>query len=52
MTTVRSRAGAIAFGLIGYLFLVEIVSGILQGCYMPLISDLVKYLHIRDADFN
>ncbi|MBC7402517.1 MAG: MFS transporter [Microbacteriaceae bacterium] len=52
MTTVRSRAGAITFGLIGYLFLVEIVSGILQGYYVPLISDLVKYLHIRDADFN
>ena len=40
------------FGLIGFLFLVEIVSGILQGYYVPLISDLVKYLHIRDADFN
>ena len=52
MTTVRSRAGAITFGLIGYLFLVEIVSGVLQGYYVPLISDLVKYLHIRDADFN
>ncbi len=52
MTSVRSRAGAITFGLIGYLFLVEIVSGILQGYYVPLISDLVEYLHIRDADFN
>ena len=52
MQTVRTRAGAITFGLIGYLFLVEIVSGILQGYYVPLISDLVKYLHIRDADFN
>lgn len=52
MTTVRTKAGAITFGLIGFLFLVEIVSGILQGYYVPLISDLVKYLHIRDADFN
>jgi MFS family permease len=52
MTTVRTKAGAITFGLIGYLFLVEIVSGILQGYYVPLISDLVKYLHVRDADFN
>jgi MFS family permease len=52
MTTVRTKAGAITFSLIGYLFLVEIVSGILQGYYVPLISDLVKYLHIRDADFN
>ncbi|MET4781714.1 MFS transporter [Glaciihabitans sp. UYNi722] len=52
MTTLRGKAGAITFGLIGYLFLVEIVSGILQGYYVPLISDLVKYLHIKDADFN
>ena len=52
MTTVRTKAGTITLGLIGYLFLVEIVSGILQGYYVPLISDLVKYLHIRDADFN
>jgi MFS family permease len=52
VTSLRSRSGAITFGLIGYLFLVEIVSGILQGYYVPLISDLVRYLHIRDADFN
>lgn len=39
-------------GLIGYLFLVEIVSGILQGFYIPLIPDLVDHLGIRDADFN
>ena len=52
MTLLRGKSGAITFGLIGYLVLVEIVSGILQGYYVPLISDLVKYLHIRDADFN
>ena len=58
MTTARGtrarapRAANVTFGLIGFLFLVEIVSGILQGYYVPLISDLVKYLHIRDADFN
>ncbi|SKA86734.1 Major Facilitator Superfamily protein [Agreia bicolorata] len=38
--------------LIGYLFLVEITSGILQGYYIPLIPDLVKHLGIVDADFN
>ncbi|MES2093887.1 MAG: MFS transporter [Actinomycetota bacterium] len=52
MTIVRRKSGAITVGLVGYLFLVEIVSGILQGFYVPLISDLVKYLNIRDADFN
>jgi MFS family permease len=42
----------VSAGLIGYLFLVEIVSGILQGYYVPLIPDLVEHLGIRDADFN
>ena len=51
-SALRGRAGAITFGLVGYLFLVEIVSGILQGYYVPLISDLVGYLGITDADFN
>ncbi len=48
----RGKSGAITLGLVGYLFLVEIVSGILQGYYIPLIPDLVKHLGIRDADFN
>jgi MFS family permease len=52
MTILRGKSGAITFGLIGYLFLVEIVSGILQGFYIPLIPDLVEHLGIRDADFN
>ncbi|MFM9876789.1 MAG: MFS transporter [Rhodoglobus sp.] len=52
MSLVREKAGAITFGLVGYLFLVELVSGILQGFYVPLIPDLVEHLGIRDADFN
>ncbi|MCU1412715.1 MAG: transporter [Microbacteriaceae bacterium] len=52
MESTKARAGSITFGLIGFLFLVELVSGILQGYYVPLISDLVKYLHIKDADYN
>ncbi|MEP6481691.1 MAG: MFS transporter, partial [Rhodoglobus sp.] len=51
-STPLAKAGGVTFGLIGFLFLVEITSGILQGYYVPLISDLVKYLHIKDADFN
>jgi MFS family permease len=38
--------------LIGFLALVEVTSGILQGFYVPLIPDLVEHLGIRDADFN
>ena len=52
MTFLRGKSGAVTAGLIGFLFFVEFVSGILQGFYVPLIPDLVDYLGIRDADFN
>src|SRR5690554_1920587 len=49
----RGKAGAVTAALIGYLFFVEIVSGILQGYYVPLIPDLVNHLDLdNDADFN
>lgn len=49
--TTRSFA-QITFALVGFLFLLELTSGIIQGYYIPLVSDLVVYLDIRDADFN
>ena len=52
MSTTTQRAVGVTFGLVGWLFLVELVSGILQGFYVPLIPDLVEHLHIKDADFN
>jgi MFS family permease len=52
MSLVRGKAAGVTFGLIGFLVVVELVSGVLQGYYVPLISDLVKYLGIKDADFN
>lgn len=52
MAFLRGKSGAVTAGLIGFLFFVEFVSGILQGFYVPLIPDLVEYLGIRDADFN
>ncbi|MHA6695683.1 MFS transporter [Homoserinimonas sp. A520] len=49
----RGKAGAVTAALIGYLFFVEIVSGMLQGYYVPLIPDLVNHLDLdNDADFN
>lgn len=51
-SALQGKAGAITLSLVGYLFFVEFVSGMLQGYYVPLISDLVEYLGIRDADFN
>ena len=42
----------ITFALVGFLFLLELTSGILQGYYIPLISDLVVHIGVTDADFN
>lgn len=49
----RGKTGAVTAALIGYLFFVEIVSGFLQGYYVPLIPDLITHLQLEnDADFN
>ncbi|SDZ08081.1 MFS transporter [Herbiconiux ginsengi] len=48
----RTGAIGVTASLIGFLFLVEITSGIIQGYYVPLIPDLVQHLGIHDADFN
>ena len=50
-TSSRTSLGVSA-SLIGWLFCVELTSGILQGYYVPLISDIVKHLGIHDADYN
>jgi MFS family permease len=38
--------------IVGWLFCLEIVSGVIQGYYVPLIPTLVDHLHITDAEFN
>jgi MFS family permease len=48
----KTRPGSITFGLIGFLFLLELTSGILQGYYIPLIPTLIKHLHIETASYN
>jgi hypothetical protein len=50
--TRSTKSSAVTFGLIGCLFLVEIVSGVPQWYFLPLISDLVEWLCVRDADHN
>ncbi|MGJ8491194.1 hypothetical protein ACSFB2_13290, partial [Glaesserella parasuis] len=49
---VRGSALGVTAGLIGWFVLVELVSGILQGYYVPLLPDIVVHLGIRDADVN
>jgi MFS family permease len=46
------RRGAITFGLVGFLFLLELVSGILQGYYLPLIPTIIRHLGIETASYN
>jgi MFS family permease len=38
--------------IVGFLVCVEIASGILQGYYTPIFSDIADHLSIRDADVN
>ena len=38
--------------VVGFLVCVEIASGILQGYYTPIFSDIADHLSIRDADVN
>jgi MFS family permease len=49
----HARTGlGVTAGLIGWFIVVELVSGILQGYYVPLLPDIVDALGIRDADVN
>jgi MFS family permease len=50
--TDRRSLGAITLSLVGFLFLVELSSGILQGYYLPLIHEIAEHLGIADADYN
>jgi MFS family permease len=38
--------------VVGFLVGVEVASGILQGYYTPIFSDIARHLHIRDAEVN
>ena len=53
--TQPTRPPAPAQGLlaiVGFLVCVEIASGVLQGYYTPIYSDIADHLDIRDADVN
>ncbi|MET0590513.1 MAG: MFS transporter [Naasia sp.] len=53
MTSTRTaRTGAVTLGLVGWLFAVEIASGLLQGFYIPIASPIARDLGIDDAQFN
>jgi MFS family permease len=50
-TALDSRAKGL-FAVVGFLVCVELASGILQGYYTPIFSDIADHLDIADADVN
>ena len=46
------RSAPTATAIVGFLVLVELTSGILQGYYTPLLTDIARFLDIHDADVN
>ncbi len=38
--------------VVAFLCLVELTSGILQGYYTPILTDIARHLGIHDADVN
>lgn len=45
-------AGAGLVSVVGFLAFVELTSGILQGWYVPMFTDIARHLGINDADVN
>jgi MFS family permease len=53
MSTLTARPGTRGLAaIVGFLVCVELASGILQGYYTPIFSDLADHLRIADADVN
>jgi MFS family permease len=50
-TTLDPQAKGL-FAIVGFLVCVELASGILQGYYTPIFSDIADHLDIADADVN
>ncbi|SDH10484.1 MFS transporter [Microbacterium pygmaeum] len=48
----RSRLFGTLAGVVGFLAFVEFTSGILQGYYTPMLTDIARNLGIHDADVN
>ena len=47
----RITMGALT-GVVGFLAFVEFTSGIIQGYYTPMLTDIARHLRIPDADVN
>jgi MFS family permease len=49
--TARVTMGTLA-GVVGFLAFVEFTSGVLQGYYTPMFTDIARHLGVNDADVN
>lgn len=49
--TREHKLGALA-AIVGFLAFVEFTSGVLQGFYVPLLTDIARHLKVHDADVN
>ncbi|MEZ3161772.1 MFS transporter [Microbacterium sp. BWT-B31] len=49
--TRRVTIGTLA-GVVGFLAFVEFTSGVIQGYYTPMLTDIARHLGIHDADVN
>jgi MFS family permease len=49
-TPTATRAGL--FQIVGFLAMVEVASGVIQGFYTPIFTDIARHLSIHDADVN
>lgn len=47
----RVALGTLA-GIVGFLAVVEFTSGIIQGYYTPMLTDIARHLGVHDADVN
>ena len=47
----KTTFGALA-AVVGFLAFVEFTSGVLQGYYTPMLTDIARHLGIHDADVN
>ncbi|WP_375389503.1 MFS transporter [uncultured Amnibacterium sp.] len=52
MSAVAGIGARGALGVVGVLVVVEFASGVLQGYYVPQLTDIARALGIRDADVN
>lgn len=51
MSAPKARLGALV-GIVGFLAVVEFTSGIIQGYYTPMLTDIARHLGVHDADVN